>query len=45
MRNRIDLGVFWNTFEQILIENGEPFKIVYKDHYADPLSEILSKLA
>lgn len=28
MRNRIDLGVFWNTFEQILIENGEPFKIV-----------------
>ena len=29
MRNRIDLGVFWKTFEQILIENGEPFKIVY----------------
>ena len=35
MRNGIDLGVFWKTFEQILIENGEPFKIVYKDHYAD----------
>ncbi len=41
MRNKIDLGVFWRTFEQILMENGEPFKIIYTKedgtltHYAD----------
>ncbi|MCD7728651.1 MAG: DUF4268 domain-containing protein [Clostridia bacterium] len=26
----ISLDVFWNTFEQILIENGEPFKIIHE---------------
>ncbi|MCD7728650.1 MAG: DUF4268 domain-containing protein [Clostridia bacterium] len=30
MGNKIDLASFWRTFEQILIENGEPFKIVHE---------------
>lgn len=35
MNNHIDLDSFWKTFEQILTENGEPFKIVHKDHFAN----------
>ena len=35
MNNYIDLDSFWKTFEQILIENGEPFKIVHKYQFAN----------
>ncbi len=30
MKNKIDLGAFWKTFEELLIENGEPFNIVHE---------------
>lgn len=42
MKHRIGLKDFWHTFEQILIENGEPFKIIHENsskgiqtHYAN----------
>ena len=30
MNNNFDRESFWQTFEQVLIENGEPFKIVHE---------------
>ncbi len=30
MRSKIELGSFWKTFEQILMENGEPFSIIHE---------------
>ena len=35
MNNNFDLDSFWKTFDEILTENGEPFKIVHKDHFAN----------